>query len=191
MAFWRSPHVLRGGDHALQVRGERIALSSLSCGPPHFHHRRQHGLRHTPKLRGLLSRPRGSGLEPRLVRSGLSLERLSETVQLGLGRRSSASRLSHQPYHKLRQNCRRCRPLSGFQRCSSGSDIAVSASRRGALHLRRRELLQQRLCSTQVMGVEALGKPAVDRSEKFSKVLIPSPLIAPQPRRANCCAQLK
>lgn len=92
----------------------------------------------------------------------------------------AAGCLSHQPGHKLRQNCRRCRPLSGFQRCSSGSDIAVSASRRGALHLRRRELLQQRLCSTQVMGVEALGKPAVDRSEKFSKVLISSPLIAPQ-----------
>jgi hypothetical protein len=57
-----------------------------------------------------------------------------------------------------------------------------------ALHLRRRELLQQRLRSTQVTGVEALGKPAVDRSEKFSKVLIPSPLIAPHSRAMTSAA---
>jgi len=133
VAFWSSPHLLRGGGHSLHVRGERIALSSLSCGPPHFHHRRQHGLRHTPKLRGLLSRPRGSGLEPRLLRSGLSLERLSETVQLGLGRRSWCCQ-SPKPLTRSLAPSELLTLLSasGISALFVWIRIAVSASRRGA-----------------------------------------------------------
>jgi len=155
VAFWSSPHLLRGGGHSLQVRGERIALRSLSCGPPHFHHRRQHGLRHTPKLRGLLSRPRGSGLEPRLLRSGLSLERLSETVQLGLGRRSWC--------------CQSPKPLT---RSLAPSELLtlLSASGISALFVWIRHSC---FCIS-----TRRARPYCHR-------------IKPQPRRANCCAQLK
>ena len=52
-----------------------------------------------------------------------------------------------------------------------------------------RQFVEQGLRLLQVQRVEALGKPAVDRSEKFSG-LVPLPLLAPQLRHADSRAQL-
>ena len=51
------------------------------------------------------------------------------------------------------------------------------------------QLVQQRLSLFQIKRVEALGEPAVDRSEQIAG-LIPLALIALEPRHAHCCAQL-
>jgi hypothetical protein len=46
----------------------------------------------------------------------------------------------------------------------------------------RRQLVEQRLRLFQIERIEALGKPAIDRSEKLAS-LLPLTLIAPEPRR--------
>jgi hypothetical protein len=52
-----------------------------------------------------------------------------------------------------------------------------------------RQLVEKRLRLLQVERVEALGEPAVGRSEKFSG-LIPFSLVAPEPRHSGGGAQL-
>ena len=52
-----------------------------------------------------------------------------------------------------------------------------------------RQFNKQSLSLVQVRRVKALGEPAVDRSEKFSGVIL-LPLIAPQPRHPHGRAQL-
>jgi hypothetical protein len=47
------------------------------------------------------------------------------------------------------------------------------------------QLIEQRLRFLQIEGVEAFGKPTVDRSEKIAR-LFPLALIAPEPRHAHC-----
>src|SRR5262249_23574908 len=54
----------------------------------------------------------------------------------------------------------------------------------------RRQLLQQRLRLLQIERIEALGKPAVDRSEQFAS-LLRLPPITPEPRHAHRCAQFQ
>jgi hypothetical protein len=52
----------------------------------------------------------------------------------------------------------------------------------------RRQLIEQSLSLFQIKRVEALGKPAVHRSEKFAG-FIPLALTAPEPRHAHRRAQ--
>ena len=49
------------------------------------------------------------------------------------------------------------------------------------------QLIEQRLRFLQIECIEALGEPAVDRSEEIAG-LIPLALIAPEPREAHCGA---
>jgi hypothetical protein len=48
----------------------------------------------------------------------------------------------------------------------------------------RRQLLQQRLCLFQIERVEAFGKPAVNRSEQFARLLHLA-LVAPEACEAH------
>jgi len=49
--------------------------------------------------------------------------------------------------------------------------------------------IEQGLCFFQVLGVEALGEPAVDGREQLAR-LAPPALFSPQPRQARRRAQL-
>ena len=59
---------------------------------------------------------------------------------------------------------------------------------RASVDVAGRQPLQQRLRLLQIARIEALGEPAVDRSEKFASSL-PFSLITPEPRHARGCAK--
>src|SRR5690242_12076069 len=52
------------------------------------------------------------------------------------------------------------------------------------------ELGEQNLCLLQILGVEALGEPVVDRGEQVTRFCAPA-LVAPEPRQTHSGTQLE
>ena len=78
----------------------------------------------------------------------------------------------------------RCRSRQSAARTRTCRAFRASPISPSSLARSRRQLVEQRLRLLQIERVEALGEPAVDRSEKLAS-LIPLALIAPEARETG------